>query len=67
MTTKFVPLCSMCLQLHLEDHFGLKQKSIEDVEEIWNVNNHCEPVNSVKIVQGLSYNLLTHRKIEPRK
>ena len=39
--TKVGPICDMCIQLHLEDYFGVKKKSIKNVTAIWNANDDC--------------------------
>jgi hypothetical protein len=36
------PICSMCIKLHLEDHFGIERKVIPDVAELWNKKTNCK-------------------------
>ena len=35
------PLCNMCIHLQLESHFGIKQKVITSLNELWNVKEKC--------------------------
>ncbi len=31
----------MCIQLHLDHHFGMKEKVINDFDAYWNRKNQC--------------------------
>ena len=37
----FSPLCDMCIYLHLEDFYGIKQKIYHNMNEYWNKENDC--------------------------
>jgi hypothetical protein len=40
----FSPLCDMCIQLHLEDHLGIKRNVINDIDKIWSEKLNCKKV-----------------------
>jgi hypothetical protein len=39
---RFSPKCSMCIELNLEQYFGIKKSVIEDVNSYWNVEKDCK-------------------------
>ena len=37
-----IPFCSMCIQLHLEEHVGLKRKILHNFSQLWDVGKQCK-------------------------
>ena len=35
-------MCDICIQLHLETHFGVQQKRIDDMKAFWGKNENCK-------------------------
>ncbi len=35
-------VCHMCIKLHLESHFGIESKLIQNIDEKWNRNLNCK-------------------------
>ena len=40
----FSPLCDMCIKLHLEDHFGIEKKIINEIDKLWSPKLNCKKV-----------------------
>ena len=40
------PICSMCIQLHLESFIGYQNKVVANVEDFWNVKKDCKRFNA---------------------
>ena len=36
----FAPICSMCIHLQLEEHFGITRKTIQNIGSYWTKNNN---------------------------
>ncbi len=49
----FSPICSMCIQLQLEEFIGVKQKVIDDLGKYWNVDQCKTPIIEKK--DGIMY------------
>ena len=43
----FNPFCQMCIQLHLDDHFGVKKSVLNDLEEFWSEKQCTQPQNLI--------------------
>lgn len=39
----------MCLKLHLEDHFGIEPKVVDNIGDIWNPLLTCYKIEHIKI------------------
>ena len=37
----FSSICSMCIQMHLEEVFGIKRKVVEDIGKYWSPSENC--------------------------
>jgi hypothetical protein len=46
MTFSF--FCSMCIQLQLENYFGVKKKVIDDISVFWSKKVNCKNLNFIK-------------------
>ena len=46
-TIEFGMICEMCIQLHLEDFYGMKQNVITDFDKYWNVAEQCKDASKI--------------------
>jgi hypothetical protein len=41
-SNSFGPICNMCIQLQLENYFGIKKRVIDDIPGYWSKKNNCD-------------------------
>ena len=41
------PICDLCVYLHLEDYYGVKQSIIKNIGSFWNLKSNCKSVNII--------------------
>lgn len=51
----FSILCNMCIQLHLEEYFGIEKNVVDNIGDMWNPKRNCKKIDFSKNNKSVIY------------